>query len=62
MCGYSFSEEQTYLLYLYGPADGYYSTYTYSRTKLLFSAEDEIDVLNDSLVNRSMLPAEAAAF
>ncbi|WP_194755957.1 hypothetical protein [Aliidiomarina indica] len=41
LCGYAFSEGQTYLLYLYGPnEDGYFSTNICSRTKI---ASDEID-------------------
>lgn len=48
MCGYSFSEGKTYLLYLYGADDdGYYTTSTCSRTKPLRRVERELEVLND---------------
>lgn len=48
MCGYSFSEGETYLLYLYETdEDGYYATSRCSRTKPLISVEGELEVLNE---------------
>lgn len=47
MCGISFVEGKTYLLYLYGPnKQGYYSSSSCTRTKPAEGAEEEVEVLN----------------
>lgn len=48
LCGYSFQEGVTYLLYLYGPTeDGYYSTSFCTRTQQVSEqTQQEIDILN----------------
>lgn len=63
MCGYSFQEGKSYLLYLYGPnKEGFYSTSVCSRTKPAGDAEKEIDILNRIAPNKSMQPtADASA-
>lgn len=59
MCGYVFSEGETYLLYLYGPDEyGYYSTSTCSRSKPLKQENKEIAVLNHLLQTNQLVSTQ----
>ncbi len=61
MCGYSFREGESYLLYLSGPdEEGYYSTSTCSRTRPRYGADEEIEVLNRLVPNKSINFAPSA--